>query len=291
MIFLYILCLLTVLPSSISTLNAAQYYNLNLIYNTFNGQNWRWQNIYNTMPDPSRWDFTNYADPCINQWQGVICGSSNLTIVELSLSDYNLSGTFIDPIFTNLTTIEYLDLSLNKIQGSLPDSLYYLSNLKNISFNQNSISGSINKFIQNFTFIQHFDLSLNKLSGVIPDTLYDCDKLDYLNLTGNAQLSGSLSNKLGKLSRLRVMSIGSCNISYTVPSSIGNLSKLEYLYLGYNKLSGSLPSSLGNLTNLEKLIFWFNDLNGTIPETIYSLRVCKSYILNYTCMFICHQPY
>ena len=273
MIFHFLLCLLTVLPSSISTLHGAQYYNLNLIYNTFNGQYWRWRNISNTIPDPSRWDFTNYADPCANQWQGVICDSGNLTIVELSLSDYNLSGTFIDPIFTNLTTIEYLDLSLNKIKGSLPKSLYYLRNLKNISFNENSISGNINRSIQNFTSLQHFDLSLNKLSGVIPDTLYDCDKLDYFNLTGNPQLSGSLSNQLGNLYRLRVLSIGSCNLSYTVPSSIGNLSKLEYLYLGYNKLSGSLPSSLGNLTNLERLVFWFNDLNGTIPDTIYLLRV------------------
>lgn len=67
-------------------------------------------------------------------------------------------------------------------------------------------------------------------------------------LDGNPFLSGTISDDIGSLSDLVILSAAGTGLSGTLPQSISNLAKLIYLNLGGCRLNGTLPNiSLPNL--------------------------------------------
>ncbi|XP_026445449.1 probable leucine-rich repeat receptor-like protein kinase At1g35710 [Papaver somniferum] len=138
-------------------------------------------------------------------------------------------------------------------------------------------------------------ISENQISGPIPTSLYNLRKLKLLYLYQN-QLSGVISQEIGKLTSLVDFQLSSNNLVGPIPTSIGNLSNLNILYLNENQLCGTIPqevgrlrfltefalyknnltgpipTSIGNLTNLNILYFYDNHLSGSIPHEIGRLR-------------------
>ena len=53
-------------------------------------------------------------------------------------------------------------------------------------------------------------------------------------------------------------------LSGSIPEELGNLSKLTSLLLGYNQLRGGIPPQMGNLIELKEIELKFNDLTGCI---------------------------
>eukprot|EP00939_MAST-03C_sp_MAST-3C-sp1_P004028 g4028.t1 len=107
--------------------------------------------------------------------------------------------------------------------------------------------------------------------GTIPAALGDCDDLVELTLYGSTKssLTGTIPSVLGRLSRLRVLDLGTHNeLNGPVPSELGNLSELVSLDLGgTNTLVGSIPSHLGLLSKLTTLtLSGRNALTGSIPS-------------------------
>ena len=103
-------------------------------------------------------------------------------------------------------------------------------------------------------------------------------------------LTGSLPPELGRLTELRVLSLGSgeyerkwtpWNGFYgAIPAEWGELRKLEVLDLNWNYLSGEIPAELGQLTSLRILNLSGNFLIGSVPAelgTLTQLKTLKSW--------------
>lgn len=92
-----------------------------------------------------------------------------------------------------------------------------------------------------------------------------------LRLPGVGLVGPIPPNTLGRLSRLRVLSLRSNRLSGEIPSDFSNLTFLRNLYLQDNQFSGEFPESLTRLTRLTRLDLSLNNLTGPIPFSINNL--------------------
>ncbi|KAM3743831.1 hypothetical protein ACB098_06G004700 [Castanea mollissima] len=220
-----------------------------------------------------------------------VFGLHNLVSLDLS------ENWFLGPIpvhLQNLTSLRHLDLQGNGFNSSIPNWLYSFSHLEFLNLGENYLQGRISSAIGNLTSAISIDLSSNELEGKVPRSLGSLCKLWEIRLSynkwgqkiseifeslsgcvsngleilemGSAQLSGHLTDELGKFKNLVILSLGYNSISGPIPLSIGNLSSLRSLYLESNQINGTLPQSFGLLSKLESLNIGLNKLEGVVLE-------------------------
>ncbi|KAG5548827.1 hypothetical protein RHGRI_014247 [Rhododendron griersonianum] len=103
------------------------------------------------------------------------------------------------------------------------------------------------------------------LNGYFSIDITSLSALQYLDLSNNKGLTGTLPQSIGNLTNLSTLMLIGCSFFGLIPDSIGSLQQLTYLSLNSNNFSGPIPNSIGNLN----ILFWLdvtgNQLNGTIP--------------------------
>ena len=197
------------------------------LYTQTNGANWI-NNSGWTTPTPCSRPFP---------WIGITCAAGHVT--EIFMAHNGLVGALPKTLNT-LTHLKYLDLSGNRLSGSIL-SLGSLTSLETLILNANQLSGSI-PLLSGLTSLQWLDLSGNNLNGSIP-LLGGLSSLQYLNLGGN-NLSGSIPSLSG-LARLQFLSLNNNQLSGPVPANI-TVTNAYHLYLcgGLNNLTP--PDALTN---------------------------------------------
>ena len=90
-------------------------------------------------------------------------------------------------------------------------------------------------------------------------------------------LTGEVSEELGDLSNLEVLSLSGNQLTGEIPTELGALSNLEVLFLSGNQLTGEVPTGLGNLSSLERLSLISNQLTGELPEGLTGLSALESF--------------
>ncbi|XP_050255752.1 receptor-like protein 43 isoform X6 [Quercus robur] len=198
----------------------------------------------------------------------------NLTeLIYLDLSAYNFKSGTLDwigfhqlPVILPWTNLQYLDLSNNKLQGSLPipspSILTYL-------VSNNTLTGEIPQMICNLSSLVALDLSSNNLSGMLPNCLGNLSfSLSILNLRRN-NFHGNIPQICKKGSKLKMIDFSRNQLQGWIPRSLVNCTMLETLVIGNNQLNDSFPAWLGVLPELEVLILRYNQLQGVIgkPES------------------------
>ena len=156
--------------------------------------------------------------------------------------DCYLHGS-IPPQLGDLTKLETLDLSDNRLSGSIPPELSYTSH---VCFSER-YPGPIGSLAN----LRALDLSDNTLSGKIPVGLCALTALEFLDL-GKNFLEGK------------------------IPPGLYNLIKMEELNLSNNQLNGSIPAQVVNLPVLSLLSLHGNDFSGCVeitPERAHRLRL------------------
>lgn len=122
-------------------------------------------------------------------------------------------------------------------------------------------------------------LSLNLTGGDLRrgnnSKAFSCSKLSQFAFHGfgirrtcsysNGNLVGKLSPSIGKLTKLRVLSLPFHGFSGEIPIQIWDLENLEVLDLEGNLFSGKLPNQFKGLRKLRLLNLGFNKLVGEIP--------------------------
>ncbi|KAL7213975.1 hypothetical protein ACSBR1_026410 [Camellia fascicularis] len=103
------------------------------------------------------------------------------------------------------------------------------------------------------------------LTGSLSNDILSLSELQYLDLSNNKGLTGTLSSLIGNLNQLTTLILIGCSFFSPIPDSIGSLQQLVFLALNANSFSGPIPPSIGNLSNLSWLDLTENQLNGTIP--------------------------
>uniref|UniRef100_A0ACD5TRC7 Uncharacterized protein n=1 Tax=Avena sativa TaxID=4498 RepID=A0ACD5TRC7_AVESA len=180
-------------------------------------------------------------------WEGVRCSRSRpAQVVGLSLPFLGLTGA-ISPAIGNLTFLQILNMSSNKLYGEIPPSIGRLRRL------------------------QTLDMGSNLLLGMFPANLSFCTSLKTLILHYN-QLNGQIPVNIGNtLKHLQRLSLMNNTFTGLIPASLANLSSLSAVSLRDNCLHGPIPDSLGKLVDLQFLNFENNGLSGVIPPSLYNL--------------------
>ncbi|KAL8466938.1 hypothetical protein ACS0TY_035861 [Phlomoides rotata] len=197
----------------------------------------------------------------------------NMNFVNLSRANNwaQMMSTLLPLLTTSISLITlYLLLP--------PDGLFKFTNLLSLDLSSNSFDGPIPTII-NATKLHHIDLSSNFFNSSIPDWFYLCKDLEYVDLSNNNHLSGTISNHFGEFKSLRVLDLGTNSFSGAIPFSIGKLSSLEVLRLNDSKFTGTPPESLGQLFNLQILFIHDNLLEGFVTETHFANLTKLEYLL------------
>ncbi|KAI3856434.1 hypothetical protein MKW98_008886 [Papaver atlanticum] len=165
-----------------------------------------------------------------------------LTLMELQ-SNY-LTGSISEEHnkLSSPTELDQLNLSNNRLSGSLPRSIGNFMGLKILQLSGNRFSGKIPSELGNLKHLLKLDMSKNKLSDELPPEIGDCLLLSYIDLSQN-QLSGP------------------------IPLQIAQIQVLNYLNISWNQLNQSIPKEIGSIKSLTSADFSHNDLSGLIPET------------------------
>ncbi|KAJ0794877.1 putative non-specific serine/threonine protein kinase [Helianthus annuus] len=188
-------------------------------------------------------------------WHQVINTLSSL--VELHLSNCELSHIQPHVPSLNLTSLSFLDLSFNDFNSPMPSWIFKLTNLVSL------------------------DLSGCNIHGIISSSNYsfrNLTSLKFLYIYGYDFMNSPLVFEELSSSKLISLYISSCSVSSLLLNSLRNLTSLRSLDLSYNQLTKKVPKSLGNLCNLREI-----DLSGNHFGQISLTNLLESF-------FDCEPP-
>ena len=133
------------------------------------------------------------------------------------------------------------------------------------------MTGEIPPELGGLSNLTELSLDNNQLTGEIPPELGGLSNLQGLYLWGN-QLTGEIPPELGGLSNLNHLNLADNGLTGEIPTELGNLSNLTELRLSDNQLTGGIPPELGGLSNLQSLWLRGNELTGCIPEGLRDIE-------------------
>ncbi|XP_030453608.2 receptor-like protein Cf-9 homolog [Syzygium oleosum] len=183
-----------------------------------------------------------------------------------SIASNNISGR-IPSLICNATNLKVIDFSNNSLTGSLPWCLTNLStSLSVLNLGMNYLDGTIPQSFSSKSNLMTLDLSRNQFEGILPRSLIKCTYMEVLDLSNN-QIEDTFPSWLGTLPELKVLVLRSNNLKdlLNIPRGAHLFPKLHILDLSNNNFSGPLPVNL--ITNLEGMMNGDNGLDKSLYMT------------------------
>jgi len=164
-----------------------------------------------------------------------------------------------------LTSLRFLNLSHNQLQGSIPRSIVQLPNLEMFDVTSNDLEGTFPHFESDA--LRVLDMSKNRFHGRLDEDLFRHPDIGpytapYLLSLVKFDLSHNGFNGTIPLD-------GTSGFYNPDVEHEGSLQNLQYFDLGYNLFSGTICNNFGNFENLQGLFLEHNRLVGTIPKSIF----------------------
>ncbi|PHT67150.1 hypothetical protein T459_31575 [Capsicum annuum] len=224
----------------------------------------KWKSTFKNQNNSLLASWQPSSDSC-NDWYGVSC--INGKVNTLNITNASVFGTLYAFPFSSLPFLEYLNLSMNNLSGTIPPEIGNLKNLNNLTLSNNQLTGSIPSSFGNLRNLQTLFLDRNNLIEEIPSSICNLTSLKVLYLSRNT-LKGKFPQCLGNITGLQYVMMSHNNLSGELPPSICNLTSLQSLDLCRNNLMGAIPQCFGNMSDhLEVLDMKNNNLSGTLPTT------------------------
>lgn len=211
-------------------------------------------------------------------WQGIRCfeppGSERDYLMHaIDLSFQRLSGTLPTELVLMLD-LKFLNVTGNRLQGSLPTEYLHMSKLQEVRLARNQFTSlplaSTDDMQKPLAPLKVLDAASNPLSEFsLPKKWHPAwTGLVHLDLS-NTFVNGSLFvDSLPP--NLEALWLGHNVLTGTLPRDLGKLFRLHTLDLGSNALTGTLPKS--GLPSFETLILAQNAFAGPVEEFIRQLQ-------------------
>ena len=261
-------CKLKTFPNFL--INQTNLFNLGLSNNQIHGEipNWIWK-----LPHLYRLNLSyNYLEgPLLN---------FPTTLSFLDLRSNQLQGQLPTP----LSFFNYLDLSWNNFTSTIPslDSSWNTYNYQGsfLSLSSNKFHGHIPESICNATSIQMLDFSNNSINGTIPQCFIAMSKnLRILDLRRN-NLIGKISDTFPENCSLQTLNLNKNLLEGVMPKSLANCTNLEVLDMGNNQIHDAFPCYLKDLSNLQVLVLQSNNFYGSVGCEVSNASWPKVQILD-----------
>ncbi|XP_039144078.1 probable LRR receptor-like serine/threonine-protein kinase At3g47570 [Dioscorea cayenensis subsp. rotundata] len=249
-------------PIPVSLSNASRLAIVDLSQNNFTGQ---------IPPDIGRGGNIWYINLEINQleandvsdWRfmGSLTNCSSLKI--LALDDNNMGGALPSSIANLSNEIQKIYMGDgNDLEGPIPSSLGSIQRLNELQLSMNRLNGSVPVEILSLSYLSNFImLSDNFLTGSLPIEVGRLRNIRTLLLSHN-KLYGEIPTTISGCVSLEVLELDDNMIQGTIPPSLSNIRGLQILNLSNNSLSGSIPQSFGSMKGLQELLLSHNNLSG-----------------------------
>ncbi|KAL4317639.1 hypothetical protein S245_053905 [Arachis hypogaea] len=207
--------------------------------------------------------------------------SYNNMIGELPVAIQHLSGC---------SSLQYLDLSNNKFNGTLPDITSIFPSLITLFLSDNKLNGKVPEDIRFPLQLETLIMNSNSLEGVITEShFYNLSNLKVLDLSGNSfvlkinpdwippfqlqvinlqhcMLGPYLPKWLQTQKNLIQLDISNAGISDITPEWFWALStRLKTMDISYNNLTGIIPDFPLRLTEYPSINLAANQFEGSIP--------------------------
>ncbi|WVZ87433.1 hypothetical protein U9M48_034069 [Paspalum notatum var. saurae] len=203
-------------------------------------------------------------DKSITEGPNFLGTQRHLEILELS--ENKLTGSIPNWILQQ-SNLQVINISMNLFEGQLPTNLSLVfPNLTVLDASNNIISGDLALPPCDFKRVLVMDLSNNKFSGKVPACLFSCVR-KILELSNN-NLEGPIFGGSNYLSTESIY-LGSNNFQGELPSNLSG--EVEILDLHDNRLFGKLNTSVWDLPSLLALAVARNRLTGEIYPSICKL--------------------
>ncbi|MBA0572349.1 hypothetical protein Golob_002694 [Gossypium lobatum] len=207
-----------------------------------------------------------------NKFSGLITLSAfhklkNLSVLDLSYNNLSFDSSFINlPLPPFLPSIAKLKLSSCNLT-KFPDFLKNLSILDHLDLSNNRIHGKIPSWIWKTQRLSYLNLSLNFLVE-FERTSHITSRLLVIDLHGNL-LQGQ---KPIFPPQAAYLDYSSNNFSSVLPHEIGDfLQYASFFSLSGNNIHGSIPKSICQGSSLLVLNLSNNSLSGSIPECLIQM--------------------
>ncbi|KAJ4780047.1 Leucine-rich receptor-like protein kinase family protein [Rhynchospora pubera] len=197
----------------------------------------------------------------------------------LELRNNELQGTLPSSIGNLSTSLLMISLSGNPISGNIPVQIGKLTNLATVLLHNMLLNGTIPEELGNLFRLELLDLSNNMIAGKIPSTFANLTKMEHLSLNNNS-LEGSIPLEIANMQALVFLNLSSNKLTGKIPKDIMIIPLSIILDLSHNHLTDYLPLEIGKLKNLQSIRLSNNKLLGEIPNTIDGCQVLESLFLD-----------
>lgn len=110
----------------------------------------------------------------------------------------------------------------------------------------------------------------NGITGTLPTELGDLSNLEYLDLNGIRDVTGTIPNatEWGQLTNLRQVRLSAPSFDPSpFPTYLIKVKTLEELFISFSHATGTLPTTIGNLTKLRGLVLEYNEFSASTMPT------------------------
>ena len=208
------------------------------VYNAAKGENWKSGRV---------WDLSTPMDG----WYGVKLTEGRVT--SLNLANGTITEAWEIPAeigeLTELTNLRFIN---DKVSGSFPEEIYNLTKLESLYLTNNTLAWSISPKIANLAALK--DLYIDQ----------------------NENLTGTLPAELGQLNNLVNINVSKTSVSGAIPPEMVNCSALKN-FMAFNAQLSSFEDNWDLWPALEIIMLYGNPgLEGPLPESVSRCKTIKT---------------